>query len=177
MKRLEVVVHGAGQDSPQRPVVAVIGSLQGGKVGRPLLFEHDDWRIAEPHQEQVQQQAAGTAVPVDEGVDLLEAVVQPGEDLGGRNAAFAVDFARGGGTWSIQSCTRAGTSGQDGGVIPAPNERMSCSRNMPGPSPVSRVRVRRDLPDRAHCERMDLADLVHRDKSFSTPVPGSIAWA
>ena len=68
------VSGGAGQDFPQRPEVAVVGSLQGGEVGRPLLFKHDDRRIAEPHQEQVQQQAAGTAVPVDEGVDLLEAV-------------------------------------------------------------------------------------------------------
>lgn len=67
----------ARQGLTKRAVVASVGFLHRSQIGGALLLEHYDWRVSEPHLQQVQGQPSGAPVAVDERVDLFEAVVQP----------------------------------------------------------------------------------------------------
>src|SRR5690606_18808230 len=62
-------------------VVAHVGALHGCEVGVALPLEDDHGWVAEPDQDEVQQQAARASVSVEEWVNLLERVVQASQLL------------------------------------------------------------------------------------------------
>jgi len=63
--------------SPSGPWSPRSDRCNADRYAAALLLEHDDWRIAQAHQAQIQGQPPGSAVSIDERMDLFEPVMQP----------------------------------------------------------------------------------------------------
>jgi hypothetical protein len=70
---VEVVEDGTGEQLSERAVVATIGALECGQVSPAVSLEDNCGWIAEPDQEQIENEPASTSVTVEKWVDLLEA--------------------------------------------------------------------------------------------------------
>jgi len=78
---VEVVQHGAGDEFSEGAVVSRVGPSQGLQVSRSLALLDNRGCVSEAGQDQVEQESARSSVPVEEGVDLLEARVSFGESF------------------------------------------------------------------------------------------------
>ena len=107
--------------------VSLVCSTHRCQVGLALAFE-DHRRIAESHEDEVEDEPARAAVAVDERMDLLEELWSRAKASGRGTSAGTRRPGSASLTWSIQSCRRASRA-QQPGVIPPANGRMSCRRN------------------------------------------------
>ena len=74
----------AGEHLAEQTWFALIRSLQRAEVPCPVPLVDDGGRVAEPNQDEVENQASGAAVAVEEGMNLFEAAVRIGQRLGER---------------------------------------------------------------------------------------------
>ena len=86
--------------------------------------------IAEPDQDQIQNEPAGAPIAIKKWMDLLERACTLASASGSMPSPSRPSVC----TSLIQSVTLAGTSGHGGGRMPPGNGRRSCSRNEPGRS-------------------------------------------
>jgi hypothetical protein len=72
---VEVVEHGAGDQLAEWAVVTGVGRGHRREVGRPLLLEDDDRRVAQANEDEVECESPSAPVSVEEGADALERIV------------------------------------------------------------------------------------------------------
>ena len=134
--------------------VAVVRPVQRCEVAVPIPLEEDCRRIAEPDEQQVEQETSRPTVAVDEGVNALELAVQPrqlgrnvfGGDTGRPDSRTkriddshpAMNFGRYISPWRRGHTAREGVN-----VMPAKGTR---------PLVGTGIRVRRHLPHLGHCQ-------------------------
>jgi hypothetical protein len=78
---VKAVKDGPSEDFAERSGVALIGAAERVEVAGSVSLANDDRRQTETNQQQVENEATGPSVPVQERVNLLEACVQSGEPL------------------------------------------------------------------------------------------------
>jgi hypothetical protein len=69
---MKIIVNGAGDEFRQRAQLTMIGSIEGSQIPRALGLKDNCWWPTQTNQNEVQQQAAGATVSVEEAVDTFE---------------------------------------------------------------------------------------------------------
>ena len=113
---VEVVEHRAREELAERAGVALVGAAERGQVTGAVALVDDRRRVAEADQQEIEQQATGASIAVEERVDLLEACVEPCERLRDRRPRPPPRSAC---ASASQSCISAGTSVHGGWPHPA----------------------------------------------------------
>lgn len=75
---VEIVENGAGEQLSERAMVALIGALECCQVTPAVSLEDNRGGIAEPDQEQIENEPASTSVAVKKWMDLLKASMHLG---------------------------------------------------------------------------------------------------
>ena len=73
---VEVVQHRPGDELAQLSGIALVGAAKGTEVGGALALVDDRRRIAETHEYEIQEEAAGPSVAIQERMHPLEPAVE-----------------------------------------------------------------------------------------------------
>src|SRR5450756_469169 len=156
---VEVVQDCSGDQLGQGAVVAGVGPPQGLEVPRPLALLDDRRGVAETGEDQVEQQSTCSAVPVEEGVDLLEADVGFGESF------HRVARGPGDGVDQVQPVAQPGLDQREGGWAHPTGEGADVVlAEVPGRLVRRGVGVRADAPDGPQRHAVDVPDLGERQE-------------
>ena len=75
---VEVVEYRPGEELAEGPWIAGVAGAEGAEVSGPVAEVDDCRRVAKLEQQEVEDQAAGAAVAIEERMDALELAVRGG---------------------------------------------------------------------------------------------------
>ncbi|MBM3219944.1 MAG: hypothetical protein FJZ38_14930 [Candidatus Rokubacteria bacterium] len=76
---IDAVLHGSREKLRQQSWVATIRAPERVEIPGTILLENHGGRIPVPHQQQIEDQAAGSSISVEKGMDLFQPTMSFGE--------------------------------------------------------------------------------------------------